>query len=124
MDAFLWILQALLGAVFLVTGATKLTQSRAKLAAGPMSWAEDVSDQEFRGIGLVEVCGAVGLILPAALKIAPALTPIAATGLAATMAVAAMTHARRGEWDRVAAPLILLVLALVVAIGRFGPYSL
>lgn len=124
MNTLLWILQCLLAAVFLTAGATKLIQPRAKLAAGSMSWAEDVTDEEFRGIGLVEIMGALGLILPAALKVAPVLTPIAATGLAATMAGAAVTHVRRGETNRIAAPLVLLVLVLVVAVGRLGPYAI
>ena len=53
MNTLLWILQCLLAAVFLTTGATKLIQPRVKLAAGSMSpfgWAEDVTDEEFRGI--------------------------------------------------------------------------
>jgi uncharacterized membrane protein YphA (DoxX/SURF4 family) len=118
MDTLLWILQSLLAAVFLSTGLTKLTQSRSQLAAGPMEWAEDVSDPQFRAIGLAEVLGALGLILPAALDLAPLLTNIAALGLAATMVVAAFTHLRRGEIARVIPPLILLVLTLVVAVGR------
>ena len=64
------------------------------------------------------------MVLPTALDIAPLLTPIAAMGLAATMAGAAVTHLRRGETDRIAAPLILLVLLLLVAVGRFGPYAI
>ena len=73
MDTALWILQGLLAALFLATGLTKLTQPRTKLAAGPMRWAADVSDTQFRTIGLLEIAGAVGIILPAALGIAPAL---------------------------------------------------
>jgi hypothetical protein len=84
MDTALWIVQALLAAVFLTTGVTKLVQPRAKLAAGPMSWAADVSDAQFRTIGLLEVLGALGLILPGVLNVAPALTPLAAVGLALT----------------------------------------
>jgi uncharacterized membrane protein YphA (DoxX/SURF4 family) len=124
METLLWILQALLGAVFLITGLTKLTQPRVRMAAGPMEWAADVTDNQFRAIGAVEVLGAIGLILPAALDIAPMLTPIAAVGLAATMIVAVVTHLGRGEMSRILAPLILLVMALVVAVARFGPYSL
>ncbi len=48
MNTLLWILQCLLAAVFLTTGATKLIQPRGKLAAGSMSWAEDVTDEQFR----------------------------------------------------------------------------
>jgi uncharacterized membrane protein YphA (DoxX/SURF4 family) len=119
MDTLLWILQALLAAVFLITGATKLTQPRVRMAAGPMEWAEDVTDDQFRAIGAAEVLGAIGLVLPAALDIAPALTPIAAVGLAATMTVALVTHVRRGETSRIVPPLILLVLAWIVAVARF-----
>ena len=83
-----------------------------------------MTDEQFRSIGLLEVMGALGLILPAALKVAPVLTPLAATGLAATMAGAAVTHLRRGETDRIAAPLVLLLLVLVVAVGRLGAYAI
>ena len=124
METVLWILQSLLAVVFLVTGTTKLTQPRAKLAAGPMSWAADVSDAQFRAIGAVEVLGAIGVVLPAALDIAPVLTPIAAVGLAATMAGAVATHIRLGEPERAVPAAILLVVALFVAVARFGPYSL
>ncbi len=68
MDTALWITQPLLAATFLTTGLTKLTQPRATMAAGPMRWAADVSDAQFRTIGLLEVLGAFGLVLPAALR--------------------------------------------------------
>jgi DoxX-like family len=124
METVLWIVQVLLAAIFLITGAIKLTQPREKLAAGPMRWAADVTDGQFRLIGLLEVLGAAGLILPAALDIAPGLTPLAATGLALTMVGAALTHLRLGEKDRVAVPLIVLLLTCLVAIERVGPHSL
>jgi uncharacterized membrane protein len=124
MSTALWIVQGTLAAIFLVTGTTKLTQPRATMAAGPMSWAQGVSDDQFRAIGLVEVLGALGLVLPAALKIAPILTPIAATGLAVTMVAATVTHLKLGERNRILPPLILLLLVLLVAIERFGPHSI
>ena len=80
MNTVLWIVQGLLAAVFLATGLTKLTQSRAKMAAGPMRWAADVTDAQFRAIGALEVLGAIGLIVPAALGVAPILTAFAASG--------------------------------------------
>ena len=124
METVLWIVQGVLAAIFLITGGIKLTQPREKMAAGPMRWAADVPDGQFRLIGLLEVLGAAGLILPAALDIAPGLTPLAATGLALTMVGAALTHLRLGEKDRVAAPLIVLLFTCLVAIERFGPHSL
>jgi hypothetical protein len=103
---------------------TKLSQPRAQLAAGPMGWAADVTDLEFRTVGLLEVLGALGLVLPGALGVAPLLTPLAAVGLAMTMIGAIVTHVRMGETDRLAVPLVLLVLTLFVAIERFGAHSL
>jgi uncharacterized membrane protein YphA (DoxX/SURF4 family) len=124
METALWTAQLLLAAIFLVTGLTKLTQPRAQLAAGPMSWAADVDDVEFRTLGLLEVLGALGLVLPGALGVAPLVTPLAAVGLALTMVGAIATHIRMGETDRLAVPIVLLALTLFVAVERFGAYSL
>ena len=124
METALWIVQALLAAIFLATGLTKLTVPRAQLAAGPMAWAADVTDPQFRTLGLLEVFGALGLILPGAFGIAPLVTPLAAVGLALTMVGAIVTHVRLGETDRLAAPVLLLALTLFVAIERFGAHSL
>jgi uncharacterized membrane protein YphA (DoxX/SURF4 family) len=124
METALWTAQLLLAAIFLVTGLTKLTQPRAQLAAGPMSWAADVDDVEFRTLGLLEVLGALGLVLPGVLGVAPLVTPLAAVGLALTMVGAIVTHIRMGETDRLAVPIVLLALTLFVAVERFGAYSL
>jgi uncharacterized membrane protein YphA (DoxX/SURF4 family) len=123
-EAALWTAQVLLAATFLATGMTKLTQPRAQLAAGPMTWAADVSDVEFRAVGLLEVLGALGLVLPGALGIAPLVTPLAAVGLALTMVGAIATHVRTGETDRLAVPIVLLALTIFVAVERFGAHSL
>jgi DoxX-like family len=124
MDTVLWVVQGLLAALFLATGLTKVTQPRAKMASGPMRWAADVSDAQFRTIGLLEVAGAIGLILPAALGIAPALSALAAVGLVLTMVGAVATHVRLGETSRLAVPLVVLAVALLVAVERFGPHAL
>ena len=89
-----------------------------------MGWAADVTDVEFRTVGLLEVLGALGLVLPGALGVAPLLTPLAAVGLALTMIGAIVTHVRMGETDRLAVPIVLLALTLLVAIERFGAQSL
>ena len=123
METALLTSQLLLAAIFLATGLTKLTQPRAKLAAGPMGWAADVTDVEFRSVGLLEVLGALGLVLPQAFGIAELLTPLAAVGLALTMIGAIATHVRMGEADRLAVPIVLLVLSVFVAIAGFGVYG-
>ena len=83
----------------------------------------DFSAATVRFIGIVELAGALGLILPAATGIAPVLTPLTATGLAVTMILAALTHVRRKEPSAIAFNAVLLILAALAAWGRFGPYS-
>ncbi|GAA2788890.1 DoxX family protein [Crossiella cryophila] len=123
MNTVLWILQIVLAAAMLGAGAAKLSQGRDKLL-DKMTWAESYSDPAFRGIGAVEVLGALGLILPAVTGIAPVLVPLAATGLAITMLGAVLTHVRRKEFGQLAPAAVFLVLAVVIAWGRFGPYPL
>jgi uncharacterized membrane protein len=122
MNVFLWIVQAVLAAMFATAGLMKSTQPKEKLAPR-LPWVEDFSATTVRVIGVVELLGAIGLILPAATGIAPVLTPIAATGLALTMVLAAATHIRRKEPSGVAFNAVLFALAVFVAWGRFGPYS-
>ena len=123
MNVVLWIVAGLLALAFLAAGGFKLTQSKQKLAASGMGWTEDFSAGMIKAIGGLEVLAAIGLILPPALKIAPVLAPLAALGLILIMIGAAITHARRKETPMIAINAVLLVLAVVVAWGRFGPYS-
>ena len=118
MGIALWVVQVLLAAAFLVSGATKLSQPKEKLAKN-MAWVEDFSQPAVRLIGAVEVLGAIGVVLPALTGILSWLTPLAALGLGATMAGAVLTHLRRGERSAVVPPLVLLVLAAFVIYGRF-----
>jgi len=121
MNVVLWIIAGLLAVAFAGAGLMKLAQPKAKLAASGMAWTEDFSDSQVKGIGAVEVLGALGLILPAALGIAEILTPLAAAGLAITMVGAAITHLRRGEGSMVPINVVLGGLAVFVAVMRFGP---
>src|SRR6266498_2728839 len=74
-------------------------------------------------LGPLEVLAAVGLILPAALDIAPVLAPLAAVGLVLLMVGAFIAHVRRREAQAIVVTLVLLALAAFVAWGRFGPQS-
>ena len=123
MNVTLWIVASLLAAAFLAAGATKLVKPRSALVENGMGWAEDFSEPNVKLIGLVEVVGAIGIIVPAAFGFAEILTPVAAAGLAVTMVGAVAVHVRRGETTVLAPPAVLGVLAVVVAILRFGPYS-
>ncbi|MGI5192972.1 DoxX family protein [Streptomyces sp. CA-288835] len=122
MNVFLWILQAVLAAMFAMAGVMKSTQPKDKLVE-KLPWVADFSPATVRFIGIVEFAAALGLILPPATDIAPVLTPLAATGLVITMILAAITHARRKEPSAIVFNAVLLALAAVVAWGRFGPYS-
>jgi uncharacterized membrane protein YphA (DoxX/SURF4 family) len=123
MNVVLWIIAALLAAAFLGAGAMKLIQPKEKLAASGLAWTEDFSAGQIKTIGALEVLGAIGLILPALLDVLPILVPLAATGLAITMVGAVVVHARRGENQGIVPGAVLLVLSVVVAWGRFGPYA-
>jgi uncharacterized membrane protein YphA (DoxX/SURF4 family) len=124
MNVVLWIVQGLLAAAFLLSGAGKLARSKEQLGGDPrMAWAQDFSQPTIRLIGALEVAAALGLILPAVTGIATVLTPLAATGLAGIMAGAAYTHFRRGEKQAIVINVVLGLLALFVAWGRFGPYA-
>jgi uncharacterized membrane protein YphA (DoxX/SURF4 family) len=123
-DVVLWILAGFLAVVFLAAGGAKLAQPKEKLAASPnMAWTEDFSPLMIKVIGFLEVLAAVGLIVPAVLDVVPVVVPVAAVGLALMMIGAAITHFRRGETQPIVINAVLLVLAVVVAWGRFGPYS-
>lgn len=123
MNVVLWILQAVLAVAFAMAGLMKLTQPKEKLL-GRLPWVEDFSPATVKLIGAAELAAAVGLILPAATRIAPVLTPLAATGLVVLMVLAAIAHSRRKEPNGIAVNAVLAVLAAVVAWGRFGPYGL
>ncbi|MEQ4210049.1 DoxX family protein [Actinopolymorpha sp. B9G3] len=123
MNIALWIIAALLAVTFLASGAVKLAQPKEKLVASGMGVLEGFSAGTIKAIGALEVLGAVGLILPAALSIAPVLVPLAAVGLALLMVGAFIPHARRREVQGIVMTLALFALAVLVAWGRFGPQS-
>jgi NAD(P)-dependent dehydrogenase (short-subunit alcohol dehydrogenase family) len=120
MNLTLWIIAGLLAAVFLVAGASKLFIPQEKLAKAPgAGWVLDFSAGFVKALGAVEILGAVGLILPALLDIAPILVPLAAVGLALDMAGATIVEFRRHEFKHALGNLIYLALAAFVAWGRF-----
>jgi DoxX-like family len=124
MNLTLWIIAGLLAVAYLAGGAAKLIVPKEKWATfRGGGWAEDFSAGTFKAIGALEVLAAVGLVLPAALDIAPVLVPLAALGLVSIMAGAVITRLRRREVKIMVADLAYLALAGFVAWGRFGPES-
>jgi hypothetical protein len=113
----LWTIQAILALLFLFAGGTKLVLPLAALQ-GPIA----LPGAFLRFIGVCEVAGALGLILPGLLKVRPILTPLAACGLVAIMTGATtLTVANIGVAPAVV-PLIVGALALVIFYGRGGRY--
>jgi hypothetical protein len=122
MDAnfWLWVLQILLAVgIFGASYGHTLAFEQTKQRPG-MGWLADVGRTNMLVIGGLEALGAVGLILPAATGVLPWLTPVAAACLAVLMALAAVYHLRRpNEGRNVVLNVVLGVIALVIAYGRF-----
>jgi uncharacterized membrane protein YphA (DoxX/SURF4 family) len=114
----LWIIAVVLAAVFLLAGLMKMAMPKEKLLS-TMVWAKTWPEPRLKALGAVEVLGAAGLILPRALGIAPVLTPVAAVGCAIVMFGATIVHTRMKDYAGLAMPGVLLILAIVVAAGRF-----
>ena len=108
----LWIVQGLLAALFLFAGGMKLAIPMEKLASPLLSGAF------VRFIGVVEVLGALGLILPGLLRIGPKLTPLAAAGLVIIMVGAVAISVATGPVAGALVPLITGLLAAYIAYGR------
>ena len=124
MNITLWIIAGFMAIVFLVAGANKLLIPQKKLAKAPGGgWVLDFSAGFVKALGAVEILGAVGLILPALLDVAPTLVPLAALGLGLVMAGAAIVTLRRREFRHVLLNLTYLALLAFLAWGRFGPES-
>jgi uncharacterized membrane protein YphA (DoxX/SURF4 family) len=121
MNIALWIVQVLLAASFLASGGIKLFAYQKYKAMSEKNGSSGLSHGLVTFIGLSEVAGAVGIVLPMAVNFAPWLSPSAAAGLATVMLLAVFYHIRRQEPR--AAPAMLFLLALVVAVGRFVHWS-
>ena len=117
MNIALWIASGLLAFAMLAAGGTKLFVPRVKLL-DKMGWAASWSDGQFKLLGLAELLGGIGVIVPHVTGILSILTPVAAVCLVVLMAGAVKTHVDRKESP--ALPAILALLGVFVALGRFG----
>jgi uncharacterized membrane protein YphA (DoxX/SURF4 family) len=114
MNIALWIIQALLAALFLFAGGMKLI-----MPIEEMTKQIPMPGLFLRFIAVCEVLGAIGLILPSLLRIWPALTPLAAAGLVIIMIGATVTTLMTGDIATALMPLATGILAAFVAYGRW-----
>jgi uncharacterized membrane protein YphA (DoxX/SURF4 family) len=119
MTYVLWVIQVLLALLFLFAGGTKLVIPPDVLASMGSPNQIPLPGWLVRFVGVCEVLGALGLLLPGLLRIKPWLTPLAAAGLVVVMIGAtALTVAADGVAAGVA-PLVVGLLAAFVAYGRW-----
>jgi DoxX-like family len=113
----LWIAQVLLFVAFGGAGLVKLLTPIPQLAA-MMPWAGDHSEAFVRMIGLIDLAGGLGILLPALTRIMPRLTVLAALGCVTLQIFAIVFHVSRGEAVVTPLNLVLLALAVFVLWGR------
>jgi uncharacterized membrane protein YphA (DoxX/SURF4 family) len=119
-NLLLWIGQIVLALGFLGFGSTHAFGFERASARPRTRWMADVGRDNMRIIGILEILGAVGLILPAATRVLPWLTPVAATALAILMLFAVVFHVRRsGEGSNAVFNGVVGALVAAVAYGRF-----
>src|SRR5881628_2849575 len=116
MSIALWIVQGLLAALFLFAGGAKLALPLDQMA-GPVA----LPGWFLRFLGVAEVLGGLGLVLPGLLRIRPGLTPLAAAGLVIIMIGATVITLVGGM---VAVALMNLVVALLAAFVAYGRWRL
>jgi hypothetical protein len=117
MNIALWVLQGLLAVAFFMTGSMKaFSYEKFKKQAGPHAPSKNLAFF----IGLCEIAGAIGLILPWVTGVVPALTPVAAAALALVMILGVGYHLQHKDPISKAVPaFVLFVLSVLVAVGRF-----
>ena len=124
MNLTLWIITGLLAAVALIGGSSKTFIPKERLAhVSGGGWTNDHTVGFVKTLGILELLAVAGLMLPAAIDVAPVVVPITAVCWVLLMVGAIFTHLRRGEHRFVLLNLVYLALAAFIAWGRFGPQS-
>jgi uncharacterized membrane protein YphA (DoxX/SURF4 family) len=123
MNIALWIVQGLLAVMFGMAGVMKTFQT--SKAKEQMPWAKNRSDGFIRFVGISELLGAIGLILPLLTGILPWLTLLAAIGLTLIQLLAIFAeHLPKKEYNIIPVNIVLLVLAVFVVVGRWSLITL
>lgn len=117
----LWVAQGVLAAVCLSSGIAKSTMAKQRMIATGQTGVAPFPVPFIRVIAALELCAAVGLVVPQATSVVPILTPLAAIGFAIIMLGASFSHASLGEYKQVfGVNFVLFLLCLFVAVGRLA----
>ena len=116
MEVAVWVAQVLVALAFAFHGY-QLAFALEKMR-GRVVWPRDVSDRLLRPIGILEILGALGLILPTLTRVLPWLTALAAACLALLMVFAIVFHVRRREPFNIVLNAVFLTLAAFIAYAR------
>lgn len=116
-NSVLWVLQWLFGVYFIAIGVMHFIVPEG--LPGPMEWMYDLSDTMHVVVGIAEILGGIGLIVPSLTRIQPQLTVYAAAGLILVMIGAVVFHIDRGESASVATNVIIGAVLAFVAYGRW-----
>ena len=119
MNALLWVIQVFLASVFFYSGLMKATQSEQTLVAMGQTGVEHLPLPLIRFIGISELAGVVGLVLPKLLDYWSVLTPMSAFCLGLIMLPAGVIHYRRNELKAVGFNAFVLLLCLTIVYGRW-----
>lgn len=110
-------LQVLLALLFAYTGFTKIFQGKVAFS-NSQGWEHDYPASTLKFFGILEILGAIGLVVPFATNILPILTPVAATGLAMVMAGAILAHIRRDEFKMILLNVVIIFLLAGIGFER------
>ncbi|MCL4270820.1 MAG: DoxX family protein [Anaerolineales bacterium] len=120
MNIALWIAQVLLAGMYGMAGGMKTFQPDGVRKNPQMTWAHNKVDGYIRFVGVSELFGALGIILPILTGILPWLTPLAAVGLSIIQLLAIfLVHLPKKEYQVIPVNIVLLALSVFVAYGRF-----
>ena len=119
LNIFLWATQAIIFASFCLGGVMKLFMPVDRIAK-LFSWTGQVSKLFLKFIGVVDLAGGIGILLPELTNIAPQLTPLAAVGCTVLQVLAIGFHTRRGEFKETPVNFVFLALCGFVMWGRWG----
>ncbi|MER7607914.1 DoxX family protein [Nocardioides sp. NPDC127503] len=119
MNIALWIVACVFGFGYVAGGIVKLTMPYEKYAA-KLGWPGDFTPGNVRFMGVVEILGGIGLVLPGLVGVAPILVPVAASCMALYMAGAITERIRRAEYKELLGDLLFLAAMVFIAWGRFA----